>query len=673
MDRLKRSSYLDQWLLQLTIDIPVASELRGLYFAIKCHASLLYTVPLACSVRDLNRRVRQSLLAYAELVNELGIIKTLKYLKDIGHSLLESFYFDDDGNVFLRRHEMHLYSPIYSAIATLYDRPMFDSDFKLIRWIYQFHVYLSKVAISRPDLEGPALSAWIQRQVEPLKAEASDADYDALKSIVHWLVDMDLPELLFGRHGPGSTANGSKTITEKNTDFVLATLLSEVIDAPWSEPAKRRPPKKARPSKWLAVAKDIGSLRPITAEDAPTQYAQQGVKDWLYFLTDTLKTNPISEFIRYEDQGPSRDAALSGSYRRDPFGASTIDSSFASDRMSYDLVCKVFSGDLLEALIKTRSEYCKVPGGRRIKLSMFAGMGSALTFPIQSTLFLAISLYAVFKCAADRYGYPDWRGAFEDMCGEMGIVSHWKFVFSSLRVYGDDITIPNFAAGEAIKLLGLFGLEVNHKKSFVGDSPVREACGIFALAGRDITPLRFRAPMNWGRYLDAKLFDALRQHANSLFESGDSTARAVIVKHLVDTPPLMSGKDRKRQSRLGRKYPAQKLVGCNLLFEEYRGKDDYIGIISWRGSSWTHLVENAETLPAITSFRIKTKSEVDEANDPYYLHTTYGRYYKISHLAENRERPVAHKRTVAISCHLERVNALRVNTGQGYVWRWAAR
>jgi hypothetical protein len=61
-------------------------------------------------------------------------------------------------------------------------------------------------------------------------------------------------------------------------------------------------------------------------------------------------------------------------------------------------------------------------------------------------------------------------------------------------VYGDDIVIRSRFAARLVELLGEFDFIVNSDKSFYGDDDLqnhfREACGIEAYNGEDITPLR---------------------------------------------------------------------------------------------------------------------------------------------------------------------------------------
>jgi hypothetical protein len=77
-------------------------------------------------------------------------------------------------------------------------------------------------------------------------------------------------------------------------------------------------------------------------------------------------------------------------------------------------------------------------------------------------------------------------------------------------VYGDDIVIKSIYGDRLVQLLDEFGFTVNPDKSFLDDNSVdhhfREACGIEALDGEDITPLRISR-----RFVSPVLNDADRQ------------------------------------------------------------------------------------------------------------------------------------------------------------------
>jgi hypothetical protein len=105
----------------------------------------------------------------------------------------------------------------------------------------------------------------------------------------------------------------------------------------------------------------------------------------------------------------------------------------------------------------------------------FAPMGSAVCFPLECIVFAIICEASVRHQSGRRSRKYDYV------------------------VYGDDIVIRAEYYDTAIEILSQLGFAVNSTKSF-GDRypdvvPFREACGIEALGGKDITPLRISRRM----------------------------------------------------------------------------------------------------------------------------------------------------------------------------------
>jgi hypothetical protein len=103
-------------------------------------------------------------------------------------------------------------------------------------------------------------------------------------------------------------------------------------------------------------------------------------------------------------------------------------------------------------------------------LGKFAGMGNALTFPVQSVCFAAVSIAAILDA-------------------EGSSPSYWKCRRASrhIRVYGDDIIVSRKYAHQVVNWLQDVGLQVNIKKSFL-EGNFKESCGVDAYKGVDITP-----------------------------------------------------------------------------------------------------------------------------------------------------------------------------------------
>lgn len=226
-----------------------------------------------------------------------------------------------------------------------------------------------------------------------------------------------------------------------------------------------------RTAELVCVPKSMTSNRTISKEPTTLQYLQQDV---FKALDDYFRQKPELG-IDLHDQSRSRTLAelgsCDGSY-------ATIDLSSASDSVSTDLVEFLF-GDLPIGypLMATRSEGVHVrdnAGDIDTTLShieKFAPMGSATCFPTECMVFAAIC-GAVVRVQTGR------RPRRND------------FV-----VYGDDICIRGDYADKTVDALEFLGFTVNRSKSFTGstDSPTfrfREACGLEAVNGCDITPLR---------------------------------------------------------------------------------------------------------------------------------------------------------------------------------------
>lgn len=159
----------------------------------------------------------------------------------------------------------------------------------------------------------------------------------------------------------------------------------------------------------------------------------------------------------------------------------TIDLSSASDRISTQLVEYLFQGsNLLDAMHACRTRTLtqnmtkRHPG--KVVIRKFSTMGSALTFPIQSIVFLILSAWGYTLSERDKGNKVTVREAL-----------------SRVTVYGDDIIAPNTAYNAIKRVLHACGLKVNDAKSFAGNN-FRESCGMYAFRGVCITPAYYLEP-----------------------------------------------------------------------------------------------------------------------------------------------------------------------------------
>lgn len=221
----------------------------------------------------------------------------------------------------------------------------------------------------------------------------------------------------------------------------------------------------------MSVAKSSTSRRTITIEPCLNMFIQQGLNE---LLRDSIEKDPVlRKCLTLTDQEPNQKLALTSSHDGK---FATIDLSSASDRLSYELVKLTFAKNprFLDLVDRCRSSFVSGLDGP-VQVKKFAGMGNALTFPVQSVVFALICISAIL------WDLGTYRPRREDI----------ERAASSVRVFGDDIIIPVEHYVTVVEWLDLVGLKVNTDKSF-STGKFRESCGVDAYDGVDITPLYLR-------------------------------------------------------------------------------------------------------------------------------------------------------------------------------------
>lgn len=224
------------------------------------------------------------------------------------------------------------------------------------------------------------------------------------------------------------------------------------------------------PARLCAVPKTLRKPRLIASEPTHLQWCQQVIRDYFYRRTsETL----LSSFINFRRQDLNAELALRAS--QDASHA-TIDLSSASDRISCWHVERLFRRlpCLLDALRSSRSVYLKqticssAPAYHRIR--KYSTMGNATTFPVQTVFFTVLAVSSVLYARKRRVN-------FKNLC---------MVAKEQVRVFGDDIIVPNDCAGVLTDLIHSLSLKVNHAKSFT-EGNFRESCGMDAFLGHDVT------------------------------------------------------------------------------------------------------------------------------------------------------------------------------------------
>ncbi len=270
-------------------------------------------------------------------------------------------------------------------------------------------------------------------------------------------------------------------------------------------------------SRLIAVPKTAKSPRLIAAEPTEHQWCQQSIR---HFMVRELQSLFGEEFICFERQDLSGHMAVQGSLDR---SLATIDLSSASDRLSCWLVERVFrkSPSLLHALHATRTRYIKVDDNSFISLKKFASQGTATTFPVQTLVFLIIALSACIK------GDVSWTSI--------------RRLRGKVRVFGDDIIVPNDRYDDVTSLLQVLGLKVNMEKSF-HKGFFRESCGSDAYKGYDITPVKPREVMSDGPASRQAVIDTANNfHKKGLWNAA-AALESTLGNHLLRRLPVV-GRD----------------------------------------------------------------------------------------------------------------------------------
>jgi hypothetical protein len=279
-------------------------------------------------------------------------------------------------------------------------------------------------------------------------------------------------------------------------------------------PLPYRPSVHEAPSRLLAVPKTAKGPRLIAAEPVAHQWCQQFIKR---FLEERLLGLFDDNFISFRNQGLSQALVSKASIDR---SLATVDLSSASDRLTCWVVERAFRKNkpLLEALHATRTRWVcdevdKTSPPNYFVSKKFASQGTAVTFPVQSIIFLIIALTAS--------GF-EAKSPEDFICNNRFAKPIARFR-NKVRVFGDDIIIPKDGYDSLVLLLHTLGLKVNLAKSFV-KGHFRESCGMDCFKGVDVTPIKTTKLEATGPQSRQSLID----YSNNLHKAGLwNTAEAV--------------------------------------------------------------------------------------------------------------------------------------------------
>lgn len=279
-------------------------------------------------------------------------------------------------------------------------------------------------------------------------------------------------------------------------------------------------PRDELPVKVILVPKTLKTPRVIAIEPTAMQYAQQSLL--AAFVKEVEGSPLLRRLLSFLDQTPNQRFAKEGSITGE---LATLDLSEASDRVSNVLVKRMLKQypHLAGAVAASRSTSAKLPSGEIINdLRKFASMGSALCFPIESLIFIAILVTAVMSAQ----GTTNPRGTIKSLDGRA-------------RTFGDDIICPAVYAPAVIDHLEAFGLKVNHSKSF-WTGKFRESCGKDYFDGHDVSYIKLKRVFPDDR-TDTEELSSIVSLRNRLFQAGYSDTVEFLDQQIKRVIPFPEG------------------------------------------------------------------------------------------------------------------------------------
>lgn len=350
----------------------------------------------------------------------------------------------------------------------------------------------------------------------------------------------------FGVHGPGAVAAGEKGKDKYDFSvpigFDIQLFVPELLNPKAYLPCEEEH-RNDVVSRLAVVPKDFRGHRLICIEPKEAMWAQQGLMRVLY---ERVSSHPLTRrSISFKSQEKS--FFLSKSYR-----FSTIDLKDASDRVSKTLCRLLFNKKVYRLLTRYRSRQIEAYSGYRTTYETMFTMGNALCFPIETLVFWAISVAAMYVQRCVMQGYDPARMYFTFRYpyspeGEMDyqIVSYQfgkrNTPFASVysRVFGDDIIVPRIYYECVTGALESCGFVVNRSKS-CDNTLVRESCGSWWYHEYDCRIVRFGSH----KLQNTRAWIGFLENSRALAQCGFySAAQSVLdfmaVMHAV--PPYVAG------------------------------------------------------------------------------------------------------------------------------------
>jgi hypothetical protein len=365
-----------------------------------------------------------------------------------------------------------------------------------------------------PETSAAVIAGFVktEQELSELRLEETSLIRIARSLLADLFLGFD-PKDISPRHGPGAVASGE--VLWQKWDFKTQyNAIHQVYPyyeyfQPRSTESmvglkqvyQSRERQESGCAKVVLVQKDSRGPRLISMEPLEYQYIQQGLGRQISSLVEhhALTKGRVS----FSDQSINSASALASSLSK---ARATLDLKDASDRVSCELVSLLFPEDLTRHLMAVRTTATQLPDGSILPLRKYAPMGSALCFPILSLCVWSISVAAIMLSGETR--------------------EHSR---KALSIYGDDLIVETGKARLCIVALESCGLKVNTAKSYI-DSFFRESCGMDALNGVQVTPIRLKKLFPQCRSTEAVSYVSYVEAANNLMAAGYQHARMFLIE-----------------------------------------------------------------------------------------------------------------------------------------------
>lgn len=523
----------------------------SVYLITSSWIALLGDTPLQPDYLHTGREIRSF---FRDLISDLfGVIGHF----DVCLSLLTTQLVEQDGAL------------IVPFIPEFQDTPIFKeflefrkdtSNFTLLRYILSFLNFGRKLYYEDEHFHVKALRSWHETEERLRGLQLDPTDVKILRHILNevfnnWVFPCFLPS-----HGGGKVSQvGISSPNEKNQAIANHPRISRMINdlarrmgldehvfypeymVPDSTPSIEEARVKFVPNTWK-------KSRTICMEPIIFQWAQQGVR---LVYEHYIRSAPLlKSAVTIHDQSNNQDGALFGS---DVNYVDTLDLSSASDSVSWTLVKGIFPPKVCKLLAATRTVYVDTREGEPVRVEKFAPMGSALCFPVQSTIYTAIIIACILEHAMGRERLLEVIDTLNVGREVRELVfDHYTYQTNKLqpyRVYGDDIICDTRITSLVIGMLRRCGFIINVDKSFIGDQKYRESCGKHYCDGNDVTPFYLKTKVI-GRKVSIASLASVIDACNRALEFGYLNLRRHLKNFILYYPIVNHKQDSKGRNSI---------------------------------------------------------------------------------------------------------------------------